>query len=57
MTKNYANEHPKYKKKHEDKRIKVASVEQIEKNKILSNIILNELMSDKILEDLEKKNG
>ena len=55
MTKNYANEHPKYKKKHEDKRIKVASVEQIEKNKILSNIILNELMSDKILEDLEKK--
>ena len=35
--------------------IKVASAKQIKKNKKLSNIILNELMSDYVLEDLKKK--
>jgi len=52
--KKYANEHPKYKKK-KDNNLKVASTSQIKKNKKLSNKILNELMSDYVLENLKKK--
>ena len=47
--KNYSNSHKK------SSNIKVASAKQIKKNKKLSNIILNELMSDYVLEDLKKK--
>ena len=47
--KNYSNSHKK------SSNIKVASAKQIKKNKRLSNIILNELMSDYVLEDLKKK--
>tara|TARA_R110000824_G_scaffold331662_1_gene518298 strand:- start:287 stop:484 length:198 start_codon:yes stop_codon:yes gene_type:complete len=53
--KKYANEHPKGKKPTEDNNIKLASASQIKKNERLSNIILNELASDLILEDLKKK--
>jgi len=48
-TKNYSNSYKK------SSNIKVASAKQIKKNKRLSNIILNELMSDYVLEDLKKK--
>ena len=47
--KNYSNSYKK------SSNIKVASAKQIKKNKKLSNIILNELMSDYVLEDLKKK--
>ena len=53
--KKYANEHPKGKKPTGDNNIKLASASQIKKNERLSNIILNELASDLILEDLKKK--
>ena len=51
--KEYANEHPKYKKK-KDNNLEVASASWRKKNEKLSNKILNELMSDYVLEDLEK---
>ncbi len=47
--KNYSNSHKK------SSNIKVASAKQIKKNNRLSNILLNELTSDYILEDLKKK--
>ena len=53
--KKYANEHPRGKKPTEDNNIKLASASQIKKNERISNIILNELASDLILEDLKKK--
>lgn len=53
--KKYSNEHPRGKKPTEDNNIKLASASQIKKNERLSNIILNDLTSDLILEDLKKK--
>tara|TARA_R110000868_G_scaffold386070_1_gene654231 strand:- start:68 stop:265 length:198 start_codon:yes stop_codon:yes gene_type:complete len=53
--KKYANEHPRGKKPTEDNNIKLASASQIKKNERLSNLFLNELYSDLILEDLKKK--
>ena len=47
--KNYSNSYKK------TSNIKVASAKQIKKNKKLSNIILNELMSDYVVDDLKKK--
>ena len=47
--KNYSNSYKKA------GNIKVASAKQIKKNNRLSNILLNELTSDYILEDLKKK--
>ena len=53
--KKYSNEHPRGKKPTEDNNIKLASASQIKKNERLSNIILNDLTSDLILEVLKKK--